>query len=171
MKASIRDTSQVPLNHSANGNVVPLDPEGGTHRGVSSRRASIHYDLEETILEQIFQCCTAHQGDPETMSSAVFALLDELKPQGGLEHMLVAQAISAHFVSMAQLSSSVRASSPNLQSVHIGLATKLQKIFTQQLSMLASLRGSKKQHVRVEHFYVGAGGQAIVGNVHAPERG
>ena len=49
------------------------------------------------------------------------------------------------------------------------LAVKLLRTFALQIEALQRYRGKGQQKVTVEHVHVNAGGQAIVGAVHAPE--
>jgi hypothetical protein len=121
--------------------------------------------LEQLLFEQVMQCAGSFKGDQEMLLGAVRAMRDDLAPNGTLEQMLVAQMISTHLSSLSQLSQSIRATSPSDQALHVQLASKMQRIFLQQVNVLASLRGAKAQQVNIRHIYMAEGSQAVIGQV------
>ena len=81
--------------------------------------------------------------------------------------MLGSEMIASHEAAMSFLS---RATNPEQPTANIDLnvarATRLMRLFNEQLDAWAKLRGkSGQQKVTVEHVHVHQGGQAIVGTV------
>jgi hypothetical protein len=82
--------------------------------------------------------------------------------------MLAVQMLAAHNLSLAMVRRALRTDRVDFMPRYGALSAKLMNVFTRQLEALARLRGQTgKQVVRVEHVTVEAGGQAVVGAVHA----
>lgn len=112
-------------------------------------------------------------GDPEkTREHASIAIetIEEIKPEGALQSMLVVQMIGVHNTAIKFL---MRAADKDQSfegaDANVLRATRLMRLFNEQLQALASLRGQTgQQKVTVEHVHVYQGGQAIVGAVGTP---
>jgi hypothetical protein len=91
----------------------------------------------------------------------------EMAPGNLTEAMLAVQMIGVHnaavrFLYMSLVPNQTRGGS----DLCISRATKLLRLFTEQLSAMAKLKGkSGQQKMTIEHVHVHAGGQAIVGPV------
>ncbi len=100
-----------------------------------------------------------------------YALLQGIKPQGGIEGMLGAQMVAAHSAAMECLR---RAMIPEQtlagRDLNLKHAEKLLAIYARQVEVLDKHRGKGQQKVTVEYVNVEAGGQAIVGNVEMGKR-
>ena len=101
------------------------------------------------------------------------ALIEELGPQTLLESLLAVQMVGVFQASTKLLASGVmREQSLEHAEWKTRTATRLMKLYTEQLDAMAKLKGkSTQQKVIVEHVHVHSGGQAIVGAVRAPRQG
>lgn len=99
-------------------------------------------------------------------------LYESLEPEDGAEGMLAMQMVGTHDAALECLR---RAALPNQtyegRDMALKHAQKLMTLYTKQLETLNKHRGKGQQKVTVEHVNVQAGGQAIVGNVEAGQRG
>jgi hypothetical protein len=102
----------------------------------------------------------------EDLQTAIHTL-EQIKPEGALQSMLAVQMIGVHNTAVKFL---MRASDEEQtfegRDANVQRATRLMRVFNEQLQAFASLRGkTSAQKVTVEHVHVYPGGQAIVGNV------
>lgn len=82
--------------------------------------------------------------------------------------MLAAQMIGAHRLAMLFLRRAAVDSHPVAIDANVLRATRLMRVFSEQLEAMAKLKGkSGQQRVVVEHVTVNEGGRAIVGAVAA----
>lgn len=117
------------------------------------------------------------RGEPHTNVNAALALVRDIAPRNATEAMLAVQMVAVHNAAVEQLRRALLPEQPSEgvdRTTH--RATRLLRLFTDQLATLDRLRGGgARQTVRVEHVHVEAGGQAIVGAVtlptHAVSRG
>ena len=108
----------------------------------------------------------------ESAYNCAVTLVHGIAPRDGLEALLAAQMVAVHNVALEQLR---RARLPNQtfegERLSISSATRLLRLFTEQMEALARYRGkASEQRVTVEHVHVHEGGQAIVGAVAAPPK-
>jgi hypothetical protein len=102
---------------------------------------------------------------------AIIAVLDTVKPRDELEAMLIIQMAVAHALGMVK-ARNLALSKTIQQADSAALAmARLNKIYAGHYETLAKMRRGGQQKVTVEHVHVHAGGQAIVGNVEAGQRG
>ena len=103
------------------------------------------------------------------------AIMAELQPTGALEALLSVQMIGVHRTAMRFIArATVPGQTAEGADLNVLRATRLMRLFTEQLEALSRLRGkSGQQRVVVEHVTVNQGGRAIVGAVSAtkPEPG
>ena len=101
-----------------------------------------------------------------TVSKAM-ATLGELEPATATEALLATQMVGAHRAAMIFLARSLMPDQQvELVDRHVNRATKLMRLFNEQIEAMAKLKGKGgQQRVVVEHVTVAAGGQAIVGAV------
>lgn len=93
-------------------------------------------------------------------------LFESIKPADGLEAMLAAQMVGTHSAAMECLRRAmVQGQSFEGRNANLSQAQRLMGLYARQLAALDKHRGKGQQKVTVEHIHVGAGGQAIVGNV------
>jgi hypothetical protein len=92
--------------------------------------------------------------------------LREIGPQTGVQTMLAVQMIGVHEAATKSLLFAKSARSVDLQDSNILRATRLMRLFNEQLEAMAKLKGTAgHQKVTVEHVTVHEGGQAVVGVV------
>jgi hypothetical protein len=97
-------------------------------------------------------------------------MLAELRPANMLEAMLTTQMVGVHEAALGFLRNSTEVLSEEGRDQNVSRATRLLRLFSEQLEQLQRLKGTtRQQKVIVEHVYVDAGGQAIVGAVGAPQ--
>lgn len=146
-------------------------PDLGRHANQSELPApepSTPSTLERVTMNQIFRqaarCGVLAEGDdPETLYQTIRWLFEDLSPKGTMEMMLVSQIIGTYLVIMHQLYLSTKECTPESVNVRINMVAKLQRVMTQQLNLLASLRGICSQKVRIERIDI-SGGQSIIGS-------
>ncbi len=95
------------------------------------------------------------------------AFFNNIKPKGPVEAMLAMQMVAAHEAAMACISRAKSACDGRWIDLHVKNAAKLMELYLRQVRALDKHRGKGQQTVTVEHVYVAAGGQALVGNVAA----
>jgi hypothetical protein len=106
-----------------------------------------------------------HGTDPET----TLFLFAELRPGNVLESLLITQMIGTHEAALGFLKTSTADDLGQFRDQNVSRSTRLMRLFMDQLEQLRRLRGTtNQQKVTVEHVYVNAGGQAIVGAVVPP---
>lgn len=121
-------------------------------------------DIAHQILLQVGRCATPSRGeDPSALYETVIWLVEQLKPQGPMETMVVSQVVANHLITMRELGLLSRESDLQAAGTRASIVSKLQKSFNQHLNLLASLRGLRQQQVRIERIDIN-GGQAIVGS-------
>lgn len=150
-------TRQHPNNSCRNHG--PSVREEAPHQRLSPEEARI----ADQILVQVGRCAVPTKNDNvDLLFESVIWLMRELKPQGGLESMVVSQAVASHLIIMNQLNVLAREPSLQAEQSRATIITKLQKSFNQHLNLLASLRGMRQQQIRIEKIDIN-GGQAVVG--------
>ena len=100
-------------------------------------------------------------------------LLAEMKPETATEAMLAVQMIGVHHLATMSLARA-NGEGQSFEGIkeHTLLATRLMRLFNDQLDARAKLKGfASQQKVTVEHVHVHEGGQAIVGAVNSSKRG
>lgn len=100
------------------------------------------------------------------------ALIAEMAPSNATEAMLATQMIAANDAALLFLRRSTLAEQyPDAIDSNVLRATRLMRVFTEQLEAMQKLKGkASQQRVTVEHVHVHQGGQAIVGPVTAEGR-
>jgi hypothetical protein len=99
--------------------------------------------------------------------SSALSLLTEIAPATALEAMLAVQMVGVHEGANSFLYSALlQDQSPEGRDANVLRATRLMRLFNEQLEAMAKLRGKAgQQKVTVEHVHIHEGGQAVVGVV------
>ncbi len=99
--------------------------------------------------------------------NSALGLLGGLEPKNATEALLAVQMFGVHEAALRFLQlATMRGQSLENSDSNLGKATKLLKLFNEQLEAMAKLKGKTgQQKVTVEHVHVHNGGKAIVGNV------
>ena len=98
---------------------------------------------------------------------AAVELIEQIKPEGALQSMLVTQMIGVHNTAIKFLMrASITEQTFEGTDANVNRGVRLMRLFNEQLQALATLKGQTgQQKLTVEHVHVYEGGQAIVGNV------
>jgi hypothetical protein len=101
------------------------------------------------------------------------AIMQEIKPDNVTEALLAVQIIGVHHAAMKFLyRAALDGQTFEGAEANVLRATRLMRVFTEQLDAMAKLKGkSGQQKVTVEHVHVHQGGRAIVGAVVTPKAG
>lgn len=151
------------------------------HKNVPAHTLKEAFGVSDTALLQqkineIAKLLWVHEGASEERKHErivrALELYESLEPADGAEGMLAMQMVGTHDAALECLK---RAALPGQtfegRDMALKHAHKLMSLYTQQLATLNKHRGKGQQKVTVEHVNVQAGGQAIVGNVEAGQRG
>lgn len=97
------------------------------------------------------------------------AMLAELQPMTATEALLAVQMVGTQRVAMTLLAQATqKGRSIEAVNAYVSQATRLMRLFNEQVETMARLKGKGgQQRVVVEHVTVNQGGQAIVGAVAA----
>lgn len=130
-------------------------------------------EMAHQLAAQIMNLQRWQKADGADAWLTALSLLAEIQPKTATEAMLAVQMIGVHHLATASL---VRANveGQSLEGVkeHALLATRLMRLFIDQLGLRAKLQGMvPSQKVTVEHVHVHPGAQAIVGAVSASKTG
>ena len=124
--------------------------------------------LQNTLVRQALASVSVQEGAVQSIA-ATLAAMAAIAPVDGIEGMLATQMVAAHDAALECLR---RAALPNQtpegRDFNLRHAEKLLLIYARQIEALDKHRGKGQQKITVEHVTVKAGGQAIVGNIHAP---
>ena len=103
-------------------------------------------------------------------ANKAITLLNGIQPQDEIEGMLAVQMIAVHNMAMETMKRGIF-TDQTFQGTEalVNLATKMLRTFAAQMEALKRYRTGGQQKVIVEHVYVTAGGQAIVGVVNRGE--
>jgi hypothetical protein len=131
-----------------------------------------------TLLAQVVQLehpdlATLPEAQVDTLLTNATAMLAELQPATATEAMLAAQMVGTQRLAMTFLSrATLDGQTSQAVDANVLRATRLMRLFTEQVEAMAKLKGKGgQQRVVVEHVTVAAGGQAIVGTVIPRGRG
>jgi hypothetical protein len=127
-------------------------------------------ELASHIMGQMSGAMVAHSfKDVGERTLCAIAAMLELKSGNLAESMLAVQMTGVHFAALKFLKdAAIQEQTFEGQDANVLRATRLMRIFNEQLEAMAKLKGKTgQQKVTVEHVHVNAGGQAIVGAVTA----
>lgn len=127
-------------------------------------------DLAERISSQValLQVLEASSAPVERLGIA-WQTLGELQPENATQALLAVQMIGVHHAAVSFLyRATLQGQTFDGADANVLRATRLMRLFTEQLEAMAKLKGKTgQQKVIVEHVHVHQGGQAIVGAVSA----
>lgn len=124
-------------------------------------------DAALMLLEQLANLSAKdiEKMQPRQLNQAL-AMLSELDPADGAEGMLAAQMVAVHVTTMNCLKrANIESQTFHGRELNLKFATKLSRLFAQQMEAMGKHRRKGTQKVTVEHVHVHDGGQAIVGSV------
>lgn len=139
--------------------------------GCKTSEVALAILAQVTALEHPKHTDSDERVDKSLMNAT--AMLAELQPTTATEALLAAQMVGTQRLAMTFLASStLEGQTVQGADAHILRATRLMRLFNEQVETMARLKGkSGQQRVVVEHVTVAAGGQAIVGTVIPGGRG
>ena len=120
-----------------------------------------------SLMQMINALASREDSASPNIVNAVVAAVDGVRPNTEIEAMLACQMAVTHALAMDFLGRANRAQHLEARASDGSLAAKLLRTYTAQVEALAKLQRGGAQTVRVEHVHVHAGGQAVVGNIHA----
>jgi len=103
----------------------------------------------------------------EQKTLAAVDLIGELGPTSATQALLAVQMFGVHEAALSLLQrATLREQTFDGVQAGVLLSTRLMRLFTEQVELMARLQGrTSQQKVTVEHVHVHQGGQAIVGAV------
>ncbi len=150
--------------------VIADDPEDRKGR-LKTLGGSQSDHLNNILANQTVQALWVKNSSPEErdkqLNAAVAALIG-IAPKDELEGMMAAQMVAAHNAAMeCYRRAMIGDQTFEGRRENLAQANKLSRTYATLLEALNRHRGKGQQKVTVEHVYVHAGGQAVVGNVNA----
>jgi hypothetical protein len=128
-------------------------------------------DFLDGLLNQLWNAGTqGREPDPGGINF-MLSVVKGIGPKDEVEAMLAAQMAAVHMASMTLARRLAHVETLPQQDSAERAFNKLARTFTAQVEALKRYRSNGQQTVRVERVTVEAGGQAIVGQVHAPGPG
>jgi len=127
-----------------------------------------HHKVADRIIAQLGGALIRPKpNSPLEQEVKASLMIWEMAPQNLTEAMLATQMIAAHDAALMFLArATVDGQYPEAIDANVLRATRLMRIFTEQLEATQKLRGKAcQQKITVEHVHVHEGGQAIVGAV------
>ncbi|WP_171070029.1 hypothetical protein [Methylobacterium terricola] len=162
---------------------LEVGPEGGTDLGLphddprgwlvrlADAMGSRSDEFAVAQLSKLTVMIAKDNSTPQLALNAMLAGVGAVRPENEIEGQLAVQMAATHHLAMRCLSQAATTDNPARMEAAGTLATKMLRTYTTQIEALAKLRRGGAQTVRVEHVHVYQGGQAIVGNVTAPNPG
>lgn len=151
---------------------APLEQRLPSHRLLTyDQMASTNANAVELAkLNEIASLLWFREGisreDRDALIVKAIDLFKSIEPADATETMLAAQMVGTHAAAMECLRRAmVQGQSFEGRNANLSQAQRLMGLYARQLAALDKHRGKGQQKVTVEHIHVGAGGQAIVGNV------
>ncbi len=134
-------------------------------------------ELQSYLLNQVIRTFNGYVSAERTddvrlaeFANNAMALLNGIQPQDEIEGMLAVQMIAVHNMAMETMKRAMISDQTEYgMDVNVNRATRMLRTFNAQMEALKRYRTGGQQKVIVEHVYVTAGGQAIVGVVNRGE--
>lgn len=121
-----------------------------------------------SLMSTLYLPASYSDEDKDTCKTMAAIAMQGFAPQDEVEGLMAAQAVGLHNAVMeAMRRAMIEGNTVEGRSYNLNAANKLAGTFARLVEALDKRRGKGGQKVTVEHVYVAAGGQAIVGNVSA----
>jgi len=136
-----------------------------------------NYDLVNNTLawqavNSLWLPVSLSEDDRHRLITAAITTMKGIKPRDQIEGMIASQMVATHNAAMECFRRAMAENQPpELREQNLKFASKLVRSHATLVETLDRHRGKREQKVTVEHVHVHEGGQAIVGNVTARERG
>jgi uncharacterized protein (DUF305 family) len=149
---------------------IEMSPEKQRKATLSDKRDVQRHRVNE-VMNTLSRRPDLSREDMNARVQSAYDMLAELAPRDHAERMLINQMIACHEAAMECMQiASTPGKSMEVCDMAWKHAEKLMATYQKQLAALDKHRGKGQQKVTVEHVHVGAGGQAIVGNVSTGEK-
>lgn len=96
---------------------------------------------------------------------AVMSMFEKMKPRDYMEKQLIAQMLLVNLFAGQELGRAMKSSDPECRKDATAAATRMLRLYAQQLEALRRYRNVGNQTITVNHNHINAT-NAIVGNVH-----
>jgi hypothetical protein len=165
--------SGLSLGVSADGKATMESPHSDNEVWVTRLKAAFGTLSDDFLHGEIMRIINAIPEKDACVGhlDAIIAILDTAKPRDELEAMLIVQMAVAHALGMVKARNLALSKTIQQADSAVLAMARLNKIYAGHYETLAKMRRGGQQKVTVEHVHVHAGGQAIVGNVEAGQRG
>jgi hypothetical protein len=130
-------------------------------------------EIANQILSQMRAMQIWGPDSQDSRTDKAIEMMVALKPASATEALLAVQMFGVHEAALLFLKR-IPGEGQTMEGVDANVvrATKLMRLFTEQLEAMAKLKGKAgQQKVTVEHVHVYKGGQAIVGTIGTPGKG
>jgi hypothetical protein len=128
-------------------------------------------DFYDGLMGHLVNASRARNALSQKGTNFMLAVVKGIEPHDQVEAMLAAQMAAVHTASMTFARRLAHAENIPQQDSAERAFNKLARTFAAQVSALKDYRSRGEQRMVVQHVNVAEGGQAIVGNVSAPEPG
>jgi hypothetical protein len=146
------------------------DPVFG-HLSLLKAVGSTDSDFLEGLKKQLVNAGSHGSAADEDGINFMLAVVKGIEPRDQIEAMLAAQMAAVHMASMTFARRLAHVENIPQQDSAERAFNKLTRTFAAQMSALKEYRSKGEQKMTVQHVHVAEGGQAIVGNVNAPDEG
>jgi hypothetical protein len=148
--------------------VPSVEEQHNATLGCRTSDVALHVLSQVVRIEQPNFAADTPQEQVDQLLCKATAMVAELEPETATETLLAAQMVGAQHLAMTFMRRALVQTDPQLTDANVLRATRLMRLFNEQLEAMAKLKGkSGQQRVVVEHVTVNEGGQAIVGAVAA----
>ena len=152
----------------------PLEKRLGPHQAISyaviAKTGGLNVELRkmQEIIDLLCLPAALPREERDARIVRAMDLFENIKPTDGIEAMLALQMVGAHHAALECLRRAMLENQTfEARNQALGHAQKMMTLYANQLAALDKHRGKGQQQVTVKHVHVGAGGQAIVGDVNA----
>ena len=128
-------------------------------------------DFYSGLILQLVNVGSPSRLPDEAGTNFMLSIVKGIEPRDQIEAMLAAQMAAVHMASMTFARRLAHVENIPQQDSAERALNKLTRTFAAQMSALKEYRSKGEQKMTVQHVHVAEGGQAIVGNVSASDRG
>lgn len=165
----------VTLDKTRTLDLVARATSAGESNAIDGFNRALGCKTDEVAIDLLLQVVKLNRPTADGANDAInkaIALIAEMQPTTATEAMLAAMMIGTQQRAMTFLTRALEVQTTEAMDANVLRATRLMRVFNEQLEAMAKLKGKGgQQRVVVEHVNVESGGQAIVGAVMAGGRG
>ena len=162
-----RNGHKLPEISETNGKIDLQVKNAEEVRALQEATGTTNEALISQTVKQVLSAVWARSNEQAEVAQSVLATMQDIRPRDSLESMLVSQMLSVHSMAMRVSHNAMLADQTAYGiDTNVNRATKLMRVFTEQVAALQKYRSKGHQKVTVEHVHVHPGGQAVVGDIH-----